>query len=139
VPEALTSTMLRLPREKALQSAACGALARIARHREKASPCDFLREAVGTVSAAMATFPHEVTLQEHSCDFLWRLAAEEPSLLATRPGLRALVERAAGLGVRDARHLLECVQWRTEAEAQVCRGAGRRRWGQWATGRRVAA
>jgi len=59
-------------------------------------------------------------LQEHSCSVLLRLVGDQPRLLATRscPGLRALLERAAGLGVADALHLLELLGQDT-AETQV--------------------
>jgi hypothetical protein len=138
--EVMTSAMMRFPREKTLQRSAIAALANIAKHLEDVVPDAFLREAVGSVSFAMASFPAEVELHAHACTFLWQLAARDFRCLAQRPGMQGLLERSAAvLGVREAQWLLECVRWQTPAEAQTSRGADRRRWGQWATGRRVPA
>merc|ERR1712085_74766 len=136
--EALVASMLRFPIEKALQLAACAALANIIKHREKAPAGGFLREAMHSVAAAMQNFSKEVALQRHACYFLWQFAIEDPDLLSTKPGLKHVVEHAASLGIRDARNLVECVKWRTPAEVAVSAGGGRKRWGQWATGRHVA-
>lgn len=138
--EVLSSAMLRFPLEKALQWAACGALANIAKRYEAPQPDAFLAQAAGPVASLMANFPKEAALQELACSFLWQLATRDPAAIAETPGLKGLVEHAAtSSGVRQAKLLLECVSWRTRAEALPSRGGGRRRWGQWATGRRVAA
>mmetsp|Transcript_110762 Transcript_110762/g.313377 ORF Transcript_110762/g.313377 Transcript_110762/m.313377 type:complete len:394 (+) Transcript_110762:114-1295(+) len=138
--DALTAGALRHPGEKALQEAALAALANIAKHREKVFPLGFdLCQTVDAAKSAMGNYPVESGIQCNACMLLWNLAMENPGLLATHPGLRNLVEHAAGMGVREARWLLECVQWRTAAEVDATRGGGRRRWGQWATGRLVAA
>jgi len=138
--EAIASAMHRFPRDLTLIRAASGALANIARHCEAARGPMLLRDVVGLVAAAMQKHPRDADIQVHACAVLWQLAMDAPTSLATRPGLRCLVEHAAtSAGAREARCLLERVQWRSEAEAHVTRGAGRQRWGQWAAGRRVPA
>lgn len=136
---ALFSTMLRLPKERALQWAACGALANIAKRRERGPLGAYLLETVVAATSAMQNHPREHGVQESACMLLWNLATENPDALAKKPGLRGLVEHAVGLGVKDASLLLESVHWQTEAESQVTCGGGRQRWGQWAVGRCAAA
>jgi len=160
--------MLLFPLEKALQWAACGALANIAKNyegkpqkadadcrenpallnnlqtvrepAEELKPDAFLVEAVQPVASAMANFPMEAALQGLACAFLWQLATRDPSAIAETPGVKGFVEHAATtLGIRQAKWLLECVRWRSISQALGTRGGGRRRWGQWATGRRAAA
>merc|ERR1712060_274067 len=123
------------PVEKGLQEAALGALANIAKHREKISLGFHFRETIDVAKSAMSNHPCEQGIQSYACIMLWNLATEDPSLLATHTGLKNLMEHAACQGVKEARWLLECVQWRSFAEAHITRGGGRKRWGQWATGR----
>mmetsp|Transcript_178044 Transcript_178044/g.565120 ORF Transcript_178044/g.565120 Transcript_178044/m.565120 type:complete len:141 (-) Transcript_178044:13-435(-) len=139
--ETVASAMLRHPTEAALQTASCATLSNILRFRAATDPPlgAFWTEALCATAAAMSNFPSDIALQARASGLLWALATEDPLRLAARPGLRGLAEHAAGLGVREARLLLECVAWSARDEASVSTGGGRRRWGQWATGRRVAA
>merc|ERR1719215_360206 len=135
--EAGPTAMLGLPTEKAMQIAACATLENIIkhrRHRTQAPDGGFFRGALGAVIAAMHNFPAEMALQRHACCFLWQFATEDPGEVASRAGLKRLVEHAASLGIKDACKLSECVNWRTAAEVHVSRGGGRQRWGQWSTG-----
>lgn len=136
----LASAMMQFTHDKAIQWAACAALANIAKHLDEASVLNtFLVEAIAAVSSAMATFPLEAGLHNFAGAFLWQLATRDPGALAERPGLKGLLEQSVrSHNIREAQCLLDCVRWQTPAEALPHRGAGRRRWGQWASGRRVA-
>lgn len=135
----LVSAGLQFPVDKALQEATLAALANIAKYREKVTLGFGLRETIDVAKSAMSNHPREPGIQAYACMLLWNLATEEPGLLATHSGLKNLVEHAACQGVKEAPWLLECVQWRSVAEVHIARGGGRKRWGQWATGRQVAA
>lgn len=127
--KALEAAMKRFPSDAVLQWSACWALANIARHREK-GPLGDLREVVGAVAMAMAQHPNKCGVQGQACALLWQLATEESALIATRPGMKGLVEHAKQAGTKEAAWLLECIQWRSEEAAQLTHAHdGRRRWG----------
>lgn len=136
---AVATAMVRFPREKSVQIAACGVLLNIAKHREKTPLPSSLRETIPCAATAMSNFVLDLDVQRAASAYLWQLATEEPAAIATRAGLKTLVEHAATTGIKEARWLLESICWQSSSEEHSSRGGGRRRWGQWATGRHAAA
>mmetsp|Transcript_53266 Transcript_53266/g.105889 ORF Transcript_53266/g.105889 Transcript_53266/m.105889 type:complete len:441 (-) Transcript_53266:117-1439(-) len=135
---AVATAMARFPREKSVQIAACGVLLNIAKHREKTPLQSSLVATIPGAASAMSNFVLDLDVQGAASAYLWQLAAEEPAAIATRAGLKTLVEHAATTGVKEARWLLETICWQSSSKEHASRGGGRRRWGQWATGRHAA-
>jgi len=136
--EVVMAAMIRFRGSEHMQLAGCGFLANHCRHQDQGAPGPLLLNAVEVVATAMGNYPRNADLQRYGSAFLWQLATESPAAVAGHPGMQYVVEHAASRGAKEAKMLLECIQWRSTPEHHASRGGSRQRWGQWAAGRNAA-